>query len=519
MKAKTKKRLKKALKTILCVLLVLVGLAGAGLGAGAVLLAVRGVVLTVDTEQRYQTIDGFGASAAWTAQSLGLEDDESIHQAAKKLYGKDELGLTIFRYNIGAGSSEEQFDDIVPYSNGWFDSERRAESFFVADRYSSPASFADAANYDFTRDAAAQKFLYACLEEGELERIVLFSNSPHYLMTVSGKTTGEVIDQTNLREDCYEAFCDYLFIIAKHFRDTLAEKGYTPEIVISPLNEPQWKWGGPDASQEGCHMDPEALAAFMDVFLTKLEQFNKENGLELKGDFLESGNYVLPFEKKKISDYLSLMDDYESFKALTSISVHDYKTNDSKLLRYIFKAYMQLKYPDLAIVPTELCELEAGRFDTMESGLFLGKVVSRDFTILDAPEWSWWLAVSRGDYNDGLVYWDKTQDGGNVFSVLKRYYVLRHFTNYLDTGDVRVGLKNTDILNLANIDFSAYEKPDGTLVYILINNGKERELTLDGVGQAIAVTTDESANLREYSITDGKITLPSMSITTVVVEK
>ena len=59
-----------------------------------------GATAIVDTDKTYQTMEGFGASSAWTYQALGaIEDEEIKEQAMEMLYGDSGLKLDTFRYS------------------------------------------------------------------------------------------------------------------------------------------------------------------------------------------------------------------------------------------------------------------------------------------------------------------------------------------------------------------------------------------------------------------------------------
>lgn len=515
------------------VLLVLVIVTSVCLGIYSV-SAYANLRITVDLNDERQTVQGFGASMAWTFQRLGLEGtDEVKEQSIEMLYGDSGLRLNIARFNIGGGSLDSNLDDVVPYCYDWFDPDRRAESFFVAENYldaddaTLKAAFADESNYDFTRDAGALEMLDAALATGNIDKIVFFANSPHYLMTLSGTCTGAEVQQNNLKEEFYEAYCDYLLIIVNNLvKEHLSGLGNVPEVVISPVNEPQWDWGGDGASQEGCHFDPEPLAAFYDVFLDKLAAFNDANGTAYECDVLESGNYKFYIDRKDIKEYLEAMSKYDYFDEIKYVSAHSYGADDSKKHREKYQNYIDKNYPGLGISITEYCEMEGGRFDTIESGLLLGNVISRDMTMLDAIDWNWWLAVSPCDYNDGLVYWDVLEDGSQKLSVLKRYYVMGQFSRYIEKGDVRVGATCSDLTGWANLDYSAYKRADGTVVVVIINNSKsEKTVTVGGLGDykkatVVCTTAEKQSGWNEVeTVWSGKATLPAQSITTYVLSK
>ncbi|MCR5311447.1 MAG: hypothetical protein K6E32_08555, partial [Lachnospiraceae bacterium] len=114
--------------------------------------------MTVDSSAAHQTFDGFGTSSCWWSQYVGgwdnpyaeetetsdgksaVSDSEAssegsdMHEpisvserVARWLYSRDEgIGLTIYRYNVGAGSKDSGLGDIP-------NPDRRAESFIGAD--------------------------------------------------------------------------------------------------------------------------------------------------------------------------------------------------------------------------------------------------------------------------------------------------------------------------------------------------------------------------------------------------
>ena len=108
--------------------------------------------MKIRADMKYQTVEGFGASSAWTYQALGLIENEEIkEEAIEKLYGDSGLALNIFRYNIGGGGAE---------LNVYSDPLRGAESFFDADKFKGDYSvFANKDNYDLREIKARENFL------------------------------------------------------------------------------------------------------------------------------------------------------------------------------------------------------------------------------------------------------------------------------------------------------------------------------------------------------------------------
>ncbi len=480
--------------------------------------------VNVDLDAERQTVEGFGASSAWIYQELGAEQyADDAAKAIEMLYGDSGLQLNIFRYNLGGGSADAALDNVWPYNNGWIDWGRRAESFFIAENYSEPSDFSDPANYDFdNRDVEVQRLFAAALDKGNIDKVVFFANSPHYLMTKSGVCTGKNEYDNNLKEEFYEEYSDYLLISVNGLATKygLQDKGI--EIWISPANEPQWKWGGEGSSQEGCHYDPEVLAAFYDVFWNKLQAYNAANGTDFRLDAFESGSYEFSIIKDDIRDYLEAMSKYDYFDELGEISVHAYHAEDSKRIRNEFASYMEKNFPDLAVTSTEYCELQSGEFDTIESGMLLAKVVLYDLTMIDATEWSWWLSVAKGGYNDGLVYWDGSGEREQSIWVLKRYYTFGQITRFVDDGDVRVDSPISDLTGWSGVDIGVFKKPDGRVVAVVINDGSAKDLTINGmdkfVGTQVQVTTTtQQENWKESTATfNGVLSLEEDSVTTFV---
>ena len=283
-----------------------------------------------------------------------------------------------------------------------------------------------------------------------------------------------------------------------------------------------WKWGGEGASQEGCHYDAEVLARFYAVFWDALGAYNAEHGTDFRLDAFESGCYEFRHSGDNIDDYLEEMSKYAYFDSLDEISVHTYHADTSKAIRRKFAAFLDENYPDLTVAATEFCEMQWGEFDTIKSGIFLAQAVLRDITMIDAAEWSWWLSVAVGGYNDGLVYWDEDGTRDEEIWVLKRYYTFGQITRFVDEGDVRVGCATSDPLGWAGLDIAAFRKPDGRVVIVVVNDGLAKDLRLDGMDifagttVQVTVTTQDKNWVESALVFDGELPLEKKSVTTFV---
>lgn len=513
-----KSKVVKSIAIIICLAIA----SGGVFGVYSLAVNLGKTTLTIDTSKRFQTIEGFGASSAWVYQELGLQEDVLKNSAMEMLYGESGLRLNTFRYNVGAGGAEvDSYNDV----------NRGAESFFVADEnFNGDYSvFADADNYDFdSRDQATLDMFERALATGNIQKIVFFANSPHYLMTKNGKTHGEVIYDNNLKEECYEAFAQYLLVIVNHLYDNIVrkyDKNNDIEILISPVNEPQWKWGGADASQEGCHFDPKPLAKFYDVFYNNLKAFNNAHGKRFVMDIFESGNYKLILsEGTKFNEYMREFEKYGFFEDVTHISLHSYGANSSVFYKETFADYMSKFYPNISISMSEYCTMEEGVDESINMGLRCGKVMMRDLTMLNVTDWSYWLSVAKGGYEDGLVYWTQNGDGITNLDVTKRYYVFGHFSRYIPKGSVRVSSKYSDVLAINGVECAAFKNPDDSITIVILNDSdNSRRIALKGLKgyscvQEITTGSDVKWKTREYALGDS-VKVAAKSMTTLVLTR
>ena len=235
------------------------------------------IKLDINENITYQQNVKFGTSSAWNFRLMAKESDEIKNEVINSLYGDDGLELSVFRYNLGAGSLEI---DMPHYNES-----TSTASFFDASKFTNLDSFAYETNYDISKDEDYLSMFKMALDTKNVEKLVIFSNSPHYLLTKNNKTSADNEHENNLPEENFKAFSNYVLVSAKLIKDKMAEWGYdNVSIFLSPVNEPQWKWGGSSDTQEGCHYDADHLAKFYDVFYTTLKTFNIIYNTDFKMD-------------------------------------------------------------------------------------------------------------------------------------------------------------------------------------------------------------------------------------------
>lgn len=498
-----------AVKAVACTVAAVVAVAG--VGAGYLSYARKGdLKITIDKNKRLNSLEGFGASACWWAQYCGnTPADEEI---TKLLFSKEGLGLNIFRYNIGGGEADNPKRTV---ENDW----RASESFYVLNESTGEYE------YDFTRDKNAQRILELALSYGTVDTVVLFANSPHYSMTASGKASGGLKEnQSNLPRENYEKYADYFLTITEYF----LEKG-VPVKYISPINEPQWSWGGEHASQEGCHYEDDEIYELCRVFAREI----KARNLPVKLSVPESGE-IGNRTNRWIKE---LYNDSEVREVLGTVAYHSYWRDDYVSQKADFGKWLEKNAPDATVEMSEWCHLPCTADVTdIKGALLQARVIANDLRYTGADSWSAWVGVNGmgyddegKNYSDGLI---TANDDFTEYAVTMRYYAMAHFSKFIPVGSVRLdtqknlqdlklgvsgkGLKTRYVTN----DVS-YLTPDGKVVTVVVNEGSERNISfnLDGASKMTVYTTTQSEQLKEtYNGEIKAIALPQNSIITVVFE-
>ena len=466
------------------------------------------VSLCVNPLKTYQTVTGFGASACWWAQDVGKS--KNAEETARLLFSPEGLGLNIYRYNVGAGEKENPDSRIG--------GNRATESFYYYNEATGTWE------YDFERDAAAQRMLRLALSYGCVDTVVLFANSPHYSMTRTGQATGGQEEYfSNLPPENYEAFADYFLTIARHF----IEQG-VPVKYISPINEPQWSWGGGWVGQEGCHYEPDEILAVMRVFAKAI----KESGLDLKLMAPESGNV----SDDTVNWFDMLAADPDVREALGSLAYHSYWSDGNAHNKYAFGRTVSEKGYPCTVDMTEWCELPLEHdIDDFGGAVRTASVISQDLALTGANSWSAWTGVNNyGVKEDGTLWSDgllAMNDDASDVRLAKRWYALAHFSKFIPAGSVRIDA-GADVLDVdyrigwdgavydARLGYtaSAYKTPEGKLVIVIVNEGAARTFSVTAPKLHAAVW-QSTAEKQMENVANGLvcplIKAPQGSITTV----
>ena len=433
---------------------------------------VQAQTFTIQTDQPRQTIRHFGASDAWSMQNIGIWPDEQEQQKiADWLFSMENdaegkpkgIGLSLWRFNLGAGSSEQGDSSYINRGT-------RTECFLQAD-----------GSYDFSRQAGQRKFLRLAKERG-VPHFLAFLNSPPVYFTQNHLATNTGRGGTlNLRPDCYEPFARFM---ATAIEGLQRQEGITIDYLC-PVNEPDghWNWQGP--KQEGSPATNREIAqiarltdkALSDKGLQTQLLVNESSDLRcLLGIYMttwERGNTLNTlFSKDSTATYLGGLKHVPH-----TILGHSYWTNTP--IPYMKEIRQQLREEcrrlGISFWQSELCIMGndeeiggGGGYDfTMKTALYVARVIHHDLVHADAESWSWWRACG-GNYKDGLIRVFDRQRRGQDSRLL---WALGNYSRFVRPGAVRYGADYQE--DPYGVMASAYKNADGSWVVVAINYSQE----------------------------------------------
>jgi O-glycosyl hydrolase len=295
---------------------------------------------------------------------------------------------------------------------------------------------------------------------------------------------------------------------------------------LSPVNEPQWKWN--EGKQEGTPYTNAEIAKLV----KKLSATLTEAKLKTKIQIADAGqlNYLTNhpdtpksrqidyFFNPSSPGYLGNLDNLDR-----SISGHSYFTTSPEDKSIKIRKTVQeevSKHKGLRFWMSEYCVLGdsllkgEGRDLGMTTALFIAKLIHHDLTYANATSWQWWLAVSTGDYKDGLVYIDRSKTGGKVYDS-KLLWAMGNYSRFIPPGSVRVPIQMA-----VEKDFylSSYINRN-EIITVAVNNSDETiHLKLAGIDTkpVIQYTTSAQSNLARSVADAEQLNLPPKSITTLI---
>ena len=397
----------------------------------------------------HQVIECSGASGAWSMDHIGAEwSPENRRLVAELLFSPQKgIGLSGWKFIVGAGSIQTDTEIITP-PNEW----RRSETFRLSRD----------AGYDWTRQAGERWFLEAARSYGVPALHAVFYSPPVWMTRNGHAQPDPSSGSSNLAEDRFGDFTSYIADIAEHF-------GFTD---VFPVNEPQWNWNR--ASQEANRYSPGEVERLVGLLHAEL----LARGSNARIVVPEAGELRALASRPYMQGFLS--DAQMRAMLSNTVSAHSYWSDydngigDVRLIKLRMRARQTLDSFAKGMIfrQTEYCILGPdgpGRDLGMDPALRMARVMQLDLTLLDASEWSWWLAVSPYDYKDGLLYTDYRVPGdAQTIITSKLFWTFGNFSRFIRPGFRR--LETFGVLDPNGLMASAYRDPrSGSLVVVVVN--------------------------------------------------
>lgn len=506
------------------------------------------IIFKIHTSDTIQRIRNFGAAACWYGEEIGKDWPSSQKQRIAELLFSREfdkqgqpkgIGLSAFRYNIGAGSAE-QGD-----SSGIKDPSHRVECFLSPD-----------GSYNWNKQPGYTWLLTQAKKFG-VQDLIAFVNSPPVQFTKNGYAFKLEKDYvSNLKEDKYEAYAKFLGEVLKQFDSKGLHFNY-----ISPINEPQWDWTGVpgQAKQEGTPYTNEEIFKVISAVSKTLSNERLQSKIlateaatidHLTAGTGKAANQISTFWNPSSQYFIGNLANTTPY-----VEGHGYFTEngDRNLLRARNRVRDTLKtYAGLEFWQSEYCMLGDGykdgskeqRIPAIDCALFLAKVIHHDLTSANATAWHYWNSFEPGSADFNTRYYlfalgrDRKVDTMNLFTVTKNLWALGHYSLLIRPGMQRVLVERNDSLAdtaiAQDIMVSAFrDSKNKQMIVNLINYTKEsRKIRLQPDQSAgskkwklvrrYQTTATEGENMKPYVAkgfaAEQEIELPARSVTSMVLE-
>ena len=472
------------------------------------------VGVTIDTDARFQTIDGFGSSIAGWVHGIYDRDDWRnmfyqdlgasvlrIDLNASALLAPngdmrtpvvlgDDLEANVAKFNYGHPRVSE-YGDVAAAANG-----RKIDGLKIFASIGSPPHWMKGPELDANTGQP----------NGNLPQLVGFASG---FQDTSG---GSLIDTPeNLRQ-----FGRYIAASIVAF-----ERTYGMHVdAVSLQNEPAFH-----EPYNSCVYTPQLLVKAIKAVRTELDK----NGIDTKimgPEDVGVGSTADPSIQQRMFRYINaIRNDPEAFAALETYALHSYaadpvlKTRSPEMWRQFWEGRTQsptwtgVKDDGKGVWETE----NSGEPESWSGAMRLALNAQDALTIGNVNAWVYWQTSDNFDTVSTATLTRGAETSGD------KYNAAKHFFRYIRPGSERVSATPS---NPTGVYVSAYvHDQQKTLTAVLINDTNESQtidLTTIGVnigGFDIARLSSDSAvwtDIGPVAIVDGKatITMPALSIAT-----
>jgi O-glycosyl hydrolase len=443
-----------------------------------------------------QTFLGIGGSGAWWPMDVYHFPEASRQQLSNLLFSQDGLGLSSYRWNIGAGG--------VNVSNPT----RAPETFYVSSGV-----------YNWAADAQGVYFMQEANKRGV--EITAFANS-----APAPLTSGRASCNSGFATGSGNAYGTFLADVLQHFVQQGIDIKY-----ISPMNEPDSSFGPSPCGQEGMQVLPNqyvSLALFCSVSIFYHRLFfihlyiavsshtakNDYCGSELRAVFLYTSSHIIwesvldvfrlahhllfffshrraevingvwnALSARGLAQRIGIIADessqlsqatgeYGSWLSqvadkVAALAHHTYDfPSDASYLSYVTNTARL--FPGKKTWMTEIC-CSMGQADgtgrgysqgydpTITGALMFSGMVFQSLVTVNETHYDFWTLVSKEigcnpltsgcatksnnqGWNDGVIYYDGNyaKNGNYQFYITKHYWAYKHFGNFVKPGMQRL---------------------------------------------------------------------------------
>lgn len=498
--------------------------------------------LVFDFASPRQTIHSFGASDCWRVQYIGKNwPVEKRNQIADLLFSSEfdswgnpkGIGLSLWRFNIGSGSHEA--GDNGGVASLW----RRTECFLDKE-----------GEWNWDKQEGQRWMLQAARERG-VRYSLGFSITAPYFMTKNGLArASEKTPYANIREDQFDDYAAFLAEVSTHL-------GFD---YLSPINESQWEWVG--SGQEGMQATNAECSRLIHLLDKELQQRASETkvvfGEAADIRYLYRSGTNKPERDNQLKEIFSKKG-VHSIYGLSSVapvvSGHSYWSTwpvDTLIqTRKELAEELEKQLPsNYTYWQTEYCPMEqnpdnpqggGGRDLTMNTALYVARVIHHDLTVANASSWQWWTAFSEWNYKDGLIFIDDGMlaDGASrgdekmietckedgMFRTSKLLWALGNYSFFVRPGMVRLG-EVTEVENPTGLMASAYADIGLKKIVVVLVNFSEDNKMVDLSFQSLPsgyfvhkykwYETSARSDLQYKGIVESRLQIPARSIVTLV---
>jgi glucuronoarabinoxylan endo-1,4-beta-xylanase len=426
------------------------------------------VAVSVDNDERFQTLEGFGASLGWYMERIVGDTPAETYRLLFP-----ELGLDILRLR-------NRFERSDP----------------------------DDANLELEVEIVRR----ASAALGHRPKLLLSSWSPPAALKASGK------EKCHGNADCtlkkaggkfvYEAFADWW----RRSLERYAELGIAPDMM-SLQNEPDFI--PPD--WEGCKFEAVESATYPG-YGPALEAVHRAlQPLKAKPRLL--GPEVLGIHYRRIPNYLAGM----NVNLLDAVAHHIYERGNDEMWDWREPgpdSFVDEMQEVKAATTKPLLQTEFGTDEDKgrDGGFETAWLIHNSLVVEGAAGWLYWELIWPG--SKGLVGLK-----GKVPTPRDHYYSLRHYARFTEPGDVRV----TTTAQVPALLSSAFISAQGHRLTVVLLNTSNEPLDAEvlapkfAASRAIAFRTiyrpGQSKQWESISTTAGTLRLPSRSVATWVLER